>query len=151
MALAAATKLTDAYVDGVWFVDLTAVSDPLLVPNAAASTVGLDIAGDGVNSDLLWFLGDKQLLLVLDNCEHVLDAVAALTIRLLRAAPDVHILATSREALRVSGEYVYRVRPLEQPLFSTCLSACEALAFPAVRLFGCSAVRRKRGQCHRRV
>lgn len=135
VALAAAANLTDAYVNGVWFVDLTAVSDPLLVPKAAASAVGLDIADDGANSGLLSSLGDKQLLLVLDNCEHVIDAVAALAFRLLRAAPDVHILATSREPLRVSGEYVYRLPPLEQPLFSTCLDAQEALAFPAVRLF----------------
>ena len=138
VALAAAANLTDAYVNGVWFVNLTAVSDPLLVPKAAASAVGLDIADDGANSGLLSSLGDKQLLLVLDNCEHVIDAVAALVFRLLRAAPDVHILATSREPLRVSGEYVYRLPPLEQPLFSTCLDAQEALAFPAVRLFGCS-------------
>lgn len=135
MALAAAANLTEAYGDGVWFVDLTAVNDPLLVPEAAASAVGLDTADDGVSSDLLSFLGDKQMLLVLDNCEHVLDAVAALAFRLLRAAPGVHILATSREALRVPGEYVYRLPPLEQPLFSICLDAREALAFPAVRLF----------------
>ena len=167
MALAAAANLTEAYGDGVWFVDLTAVSDPLLVPEAAASAVGLDTADDGVSSDLLSFLGDKQMLLVLDNCEHVLDAVAVLAFRLLRAAPGVHILATSREALRVPGEYVYRLPPLEQPLFSTCLDAREALAFPAVRLSGCPAVRlsgcpavrlsgcpavrRARGQCCRRV
>jgi predicted ATPase len=135
MALAAAANLIEAYRDGVWFVDLTAVSDPSLVPEAAASAVGLDTADDGVSSDLLSFLGDKQMLLVLDNCEHVLDAVAALAFRLLRAAPGVNILATSREALRVPGEYVYRLPPLEQPLFSICLDAREALAFPAVRLF----------------
>ena len=135
VALAAAANLAEAYVNGVWFVDLTAVSDPLLVPKAIALAVGLDIADDPVNSDLPSFLGDKQLLLVLDNCEHVIDVVAALAFRLLRAAPDVHILATSREPLRVSGEYVYRLPPLEQPLFSTCLDAREALALPAVRLF----------------
>jgi predicted ATPase/DNA-binding winged helix-turn-helix (wHTH) protein len=135
MALAAATNLTEAYADGVWFVDLSAVCDPLLVPEAAASAVGLDIGDDEVNSSLLSFLADKQMLLVLDNCEHVVDAAAALAFRLLRAAPDIHILATSREALRVSGEYVYRLPALEQPLFSTGLDASQALAFPAVRLF----------------
>jgi predicted ATPase/DNA-binding winged helix-turn-helix (wHTH) protein len=135
MALAAATNLTDAYADGVWLVDLAAVSDPLLVPEAAASAVGLDIGDDEVSSSLLWFLADKQMLLVLDNCEHVVDAAAALAFRLLRAAPGIHILATSREALRVSGEYVYRLPALEQPLFSTGLDASKALAFPAVQLF----------------
>lgn len=135
LALAAARNLTDAYVDGVWFVDLTAVSDPRLVPRAVASTVGFDVADDQVNSSLLSLLGGKKLLLVLDNCEHVIDGVAALAFRLLRAAPGIQILATSREPLRVSGEYVYRLPPLEQPLFSTCLGAREALAFPAVQLF----------------
>ena len=135
MALAAATNLTEAYADGVWFVDLSAVCDPSLVPEAAAAAVGLDFADDEVSSSLLSFLADKQMLLVLDNCEHLVDAAAALAFRLLRAAPDIHILATSREALRVSGEYVYRLPPLEQPMFSTGLEASEALAFPAVRLF----------------
>jgi predicted ATPase/DNA-binding winged helix-turn-helix (wHTH) protein len=135
VAVAAATGLITEYADGVGFVDLTAVSDPQLVSEAVAAAVGLDISDNGPSPSLIRFLCDKRLLLVLDNCEHVIDAVAALAFRVLRAAPGVHILATSREPLRVSGEYIYRLPPLEQPLISTSRSAREALVFPAVRLF----------------
>ena len=135
VAIAAATGLIGKYADGVRFVDLTAISDPRLVSEAAAAAVGLDISDNGPSPALMQFLGDKQLLLVLDTCEHVIDAVAALAFRVLRAAPGVHILATSREPLRVSGEYIYWLPPLEQPLISTGFSAREALNFPAIQLF----------------
>jgi DNA-binding winged helix-turn-helix (wHTH) protein len=135
VAVAAATGLITESVDGVGFVDLAAISDPRLVSEAVAAAVGLDISDIGPSSSLMWSLSDQRLLLVLDNCEHVIDAVAALAFRVLRAAPGVHILATSREPLRISGEYVYRLPPLEQPMISICLDAQDALAFPAVRLF----------------
>ncbi len=135
VAVAAATGLITEYADGVGFVDLTAIRDPQLASEAVAAAVGLDISDNGPSPSLMWSLSDKRLLLVLDNCEHVIDAVAALAFRLLRVAPGVHILATSREPLRVSGEYIYRLQPLEHPLISTYLSAREALAFPAIRLF----------------
>ena len=96
VAIAAATGLIGKYADGVRFLDLTAISDPRLVSEAAAAAVGLDISDNGPSPALMRFLGDKQMLLVLDTCEHVIDAVAALAFRVLRAAPGVHILATSR-------------------------------------------------------
>ena len=135
VAIATATNLIGKYADGVGFVDLTAISDLRLVSEAVTAAVGLDISDTGPGPSLMQFLSDKQLLLVLDNCEHVIDSVASLAFRVLRAAPGVHILATSREPLRVSGEYICRSLPLEQPLISTCLSAQEALTFPAIRLF----------------
>jgi predicted ATPase len=80
-------------------------------------------------------LRDKQMLLVLDNCEHVVDAAAALASAVLRGAPDIRILATSREPLRVEGERVHRLLPLASPAASTPLTAAEAIGFPAVQLF----------------
>jgi predicted ATPase len=80
-------------------------------------------------------LKDKQMLLVLDNCEHVIAAAAALAAEVLRRAPGVQVLATSREPLRVEGERVYRLPPLQSPPVATGISAEEALRFPAVQLF----------------
>ena len=108
VAIATATNLIGKYADGVGFVDLTAISDLRLVSEAVAAAVGLDISDNHPSPSLMQFLGDKQLLLVLDNCEHVIDGVASLAFRVLRAAPGVHILATSRE-------FVARFRGIHLP------------------------------------
>ena len=81
------------------------------------------------------FLSDKRMLLVLDNCEHMVDAVAPLLETILRRAPNVSCLVTSREALRAEGEWVYRLRPIETPPETDTLTAAEALRFGAVQLF----------------
>ena len=81
------------------------------------------------------YLRDKRVLLILDNCEHLIDAAAALAARIFAAAPLVHILATSREALRVEGEQVHRLEPLAVPPEDPGLTAAAALTFPAVQLF----------------
>ncbi len=94
-----AEGLLASYERGVWFIDLTPLGDPLLVPRALASSLGLDIRSESLVSGLIAALGDKQMLLVLDNCEHVIEAAAALAAELLRGAPGVRILATSREPL----------------------------------------------------
>ena len=99
VALAVAEGLLASYEHGVWFIDLTPLGDPLLVPRALASSLGLDIRSESLVSGLIAALGDKQMLLVLDNCEHVIEAAAALAAELLRSAPGVRILATSREPL----------------------------------------------------
>ena len=80
------------------------------------------------------FLADKRMLIVLDNCEHVIEAAAALCERLFRGAPSVHLLTTTREALRVEGENVYLLMPLDSPPDDTA-SGVQALASPAVQLF----------------
>ena len=103
VAIATATNLIGKYADGVGFVDLTAIRDLRLVSEAVAAAVGLDISDNHPSPSLMQFLGDKQLLLVLDNCEHVIDGVASLAFRVLRAAPGVHILATSRVVARFRG------------------------------------------------
>lgn len=115
LALAAARAAAAAYPDGVGVVDLTAVIDGAGVPAAAAATLGATTRrGEPVLDALREELRDRRLLLVLDNCEHVVDAAAALVDALLRAAPGLRILVTSREALRVPGETVWVTPPLRR-------------------------------------
>ena len=135
VALAAAHTLSDSYEDGIWFVDLASHPDPALVPSAIASVVGLTIHADNPIPSLVSLLTDKQMLLVLDSCEHVIEATAMLAVELLRGARGVHILATSREPLRAEGERVQRLAPLGFPAASPDLTAAKALTFPAVQLF----------------
>jgi predicted ATPase/DNA-binding CsgD family transcriptional regulator len=102
--------------DGVWLVDLAAVTDPELVASALKDTLGLaDRSVRSVLSTVVSFLEDKRLLLVLDNCEHVIDSCAAVVAKLLGAAPGVSVLATSRQPLRVAGEQVFPLDPLPTP------------------------------------
>ena len=135
VVLAVAEALIGAYEHGVWLIDLAPLSDPRLVPGAVAAVLGLEIRSEDPLSGLTAALRNKQMLLVLDNCEHVVDAAAALASAVLRVAPDIHILATSREPLRVEGERVHRLLPLASPPASTRLTAAEATGFPAVQLF----------------
>jgi predicted ATPase/DNA-binding winged helix-turn-helix (wHTH) protein len=135
VAVATAAGLTDSYEHGVWLVDLTTIGDPLFLPAAVGSAIRADISGEDPSASLLSFLSDKRMLLVLDNCEHIIDATAALAFQAMRAAPYVQILATSREPLSVEGEHLHHLKPLEIPLVSSGLSAAEALEFPAIQLF----------------
>src|SRR5439155_26138484 len=84
---------------------------------------------------ILAFLGEKKVLLILDNCEHVIDTAAALAERVVNEAPQAHVLTTSREALRVRGEHVHLLYSLEGPPEDDGLTAAEALAYPAAELF----------------
>jgi predicted ATPase/DNA-binding winged helix-turn-helix (wHTH) protein len=121
--------------DGVHFVDLASVAGGDLVPSAVAAALGLaSVAQDPVPS-LLSFLQERALLIVLDNCEHVVAAVAALAEQLLRGAPQVRVLATSREPLRAQGEWVHRLSPLRLPPASAGLSVEQAMGFAGVELF----------------
>lgn len=116
LAVRAATDLQRAVPDGAWMVELGGLSDAELVPKAVMSSVGLrDESGQWPMSRLLDHLGPKRLLLVLDNCEHLLDACAVLADAILREAPDLRILATSRQPLGISGEKVVPVPPLPVP------------------------------------
>src|SRR5262249_42542537 len=90
---------------------------------------------DDPTTALTTYLSSKQMLLVFDSCDQVIESAAALVEQVLKRAPDVHILATSREPLRAEGETVQRLTPLAVPPESQGLTAAEALAFPAVRLF----------------
>ena len=133
--VATAKRLANNYEHGVWFVDLTAIKDPGLLPAAISSSVGLDVPAEDASAELLSFLSDKHMLLALDNCEHLIEAAAALALQLLRAAPYVQILATSREPLSVEGERLDHVQSLEFPPVSPGLGAAEALEYPAIQLF----------------
>ena len=116
LALKVARGLLAEFDDGGWFVELASLSDPDLVPSTVASVLGLKISGETISAEsVARAIGGQHLLLVLDNCEHVIDAVANLTEMLVRWCPRTTILATSREVLRIDGEYVYRVPPLEVP------------------------------------
>jgi predicted ATPase len=135
VAVAVAHGLADEFREAVCFVDLSALQEGALVVPAVASVVGcLEHTQDSL-SRLLAFLTDKRLLLVLDSCEHVIEAVAVLAEGLFREAPLVHIIATSRESLRVEGENVHPLRSLDSPTGVASLTAAEALTSPAVQLF----------------
>jgi predicted ATPase len=135
VALAVAERSIASYQDGVRFVDLAPLTDPLLVPTALAYLLGLAIRSDNPIPGLVAFLRDKKMLLVLDGCEHVISAAASLTEQVLRGAPGVHILATSREVMRAERERVVRLGALGVPATSTGLTSAEAMTYPAVQLF----------------
>jgi predicted ATPase len=116
LALHLAAELLDAYPDGVWLVELAALADPALVPQEVATAVGVrEEPGRPLAATLTDALKPQRRLLVLDNCEHLLDACARLADALLRACPRVTVLATSREALGIAGEVVWRVPSLPLP------------------------------------
>lgn len=135
VAIATAKGLTESYQHGVWFVDLAATADPTGLPAAISAAIRLDFSAEDRLDRLLSFLSDKRMLLVFDNCEHVIEAIAALAFQVLRAAPSAQILATSREPLGVEGEQLHHVQPLGFPLGSRGLGASEALEYPAIQLF----------------
>src|SRR5262249_7537879 len=130
VAVAVAHALLGEFGDAACFVDLGALADPALVAGAVGAAPGCFVQAPDPVPGLLVFLADKRTLVILDNCEHVIDAAAALTERLFAAAPLVHLLATSREALRVEGETVHLLAPLESPRDDGTLSAMQALASP---------------------
>jgi predicted ATPase len=142
IALAIADRLTSSYRDGCRFLDLAPLSDPALVPSALAVLLGVGANSDDPVPGLLAFLRDKQMLIVLDSCEHIVEATAVFAEQLLRGAAGVHVLATSREPLRAAGEVVRRLPPLGTPPLLDTLTATQALQYPAVELFvECAAAR----------
>src|SRR5581483_4813892 len=136
LALQVARELAGAFRDGVWLVELAALTDPTLLPQAVADGVGVRERHDApIRETLLGALRGRDLLLVLDNCEHLVDACAQLVDLLLRECPRLRVLATSREPLAVAGEIVWPVPPLAVP-DPLRLPPLEALAdYPAVQLF----------------
>jgi predicted ATPase/DNA-binding CsgD family transcriptional regulator len=135
LALAAA-EAAGGFRDGVWWVRLAPVSEPELVPQEVASTLDVRELSDRPLTDTLAeALQDKGLLLILDNCEHLAGACAALVDRLLRSCPDLKVLATSREVLAVAGEVAWPVPPLNMPDPSHPRPVEELRSYEAVRLF----------------
>jgi predicted ATPase/DNA-binding winged helix-turn-helix (wHTH) protein len=113
LALEVTRSLFRAFHGDCWLVDLVSLSDPERVPSAVASVLGLKLGSE--EESVARAIGARRLLLVLDNCEHVIDAAAKLADAILRTCPHAYVLATSREVLRIEGEHVYRVPPLDVP------------------------------------
>ncbi len=136
LALELARAAETSYAGGAALVELAAVGDPRLVPDAVASALDVRaLPGQDIVDALVDFLTPRVLLLVVDNCEHLLGASAALVDALLRSAPGLTVLATSREALRVPGEVVFRVPSLDIPAPDQPLAPAELLRYEAARLF----------------
>jgi predicted ATPase len=134
VVLALAHRLLPTFQGAVHFLDLATIEDPRLLASTLATR--LNLVSDQPSADILTFLHEQRLLLVFDNCEHLIEAIATLTEDIFRDAPQVHILATSREALRAEGEQVHHLPPLECPPPDVeSLTAAQALGFAAVQLF----------------
>lgn len=136
VALAVADRMRPGLKDGVHLVDLAPLADARLVPTAVASALGLGVVSEDPLPGLIALLRGRHMLIVLDNCEHVIDSAALFAETVARSGgARVHILATSREAMGVPGERVLRLAPLALPESSERLTATAAMSYPAVQLF----------------
>ena len=138
LALRVAESLMDIYPDGIWLVELAALNDGSLVPQAVAIELKIpEIQGRPLRDSLVEALRDKRMLLLLDNCEHLLEDCAHFADRILRACPLLHILATSRESLGIAGEVAWRVPSLALPDSSEAMgnNLDDLCASEAVQLF----------------
>ena len=127
LAVGAASSMVGRFADGVWFVDLAAIADDGDVAASVAVAVGVDV------TSLLSSVADRQMLVILDNCEHVLESSSSVVSEMLEAAPDLTVLTTSRSLLGLPGEQVFSVPPLELPAEGEAPD--EAVKCEAVRLF----------------
>ncbi|HWE60958.1 MAG TPA: tetratricopeptide repeat protein, partial [Chloroflexota bacterium] len=144
LALAVAEGLVNAYPDGVWLVELASLAEPAQVPGAVATALGLrEQAGRPMRELLIDYLSTRRLLLLLDNCEHLVAACAALATALLRSCPGLWVMATSREGLGVAGERRYRVSSLSVPDARHLPVPELAGSYEAVRLFVARAQERR--------
>ena len=134
LAIKAVRYLLPDFEDGGWIVELASLSDPGLVPSTVAATLGLKLAGEISAEFVARAVGGRHLLLVLDNCEHVIDAAANLAETFTRLCPRTTIVATSREILRIDGEFVYRVPPLDVPALGQA-APDSIMQYSAVELF----------------
>ena len=135
VAIAVGHHLIDAFAGALLFVDLGMLGDPDLVTAGMASMLGLSVQSNDATPNLIAYLRNKRILLILDTCEHLVEAVAPLAASIIDAAPQVHILATSREALRVESEHIYRLDALACPPDDPGLTAAVVQTFPATQLF----------------
>jgi predicted ATPase/DNA-binding winged helix-turn-helix (wHTH) protein len=135
VAVATATALAGAFRDGARFVDLAPLGEPRLAIGTTAAALGVPATVNDPLPSLVSFLRDKQMLIVLDNCEHVVEAAAILAAAILRGAGGVRILATSREPLRAEGERLRSLPPLRSPAPSQQLTSKQALGYAAIQLF----------------
>lgn len=135
VALAVAEGRAEYFRDGVWLVDLSSLADPTLIANAIATVVGTTADSPNVLATLCEFLRDRRMLILLDNCEHLIVHAVTCIEAILAAAPTVQILATTREPLRLRGERVRRLAGLDVPPVDLLPDARQALTFSAIQLF----------------
>lgn len=136
LSLQVAGEVLDDYPDGAWFVDLAPITDERLVAQAVASVLGVkEETGRPVVEALVKYVSDRQLLLILDNCEHLLRACADLAKQLLQAGPQLKVLTSSREPLHVAGETTLHIPPLSAPELQSVVTANTLAQYEAVRLF----------------
>ena len=135
LALALARELLPHFADGVWLAEFSPLTDPGLLPATVAAAVGVELGGGEISVQrVVQMLAGRRLLLVLDTCEHVIDTAAEMSEALLRAGGAAQIIATSREPLRVEGEWIYPVPPLAVPPVNLEVEG-DLLPYGAVRLF----------------
>ena len=135
VAIAVAETVSASQKDGVWFVGLASLTDPGLWPSVLSTVLGITLPDANPVSGLTSWLRDKQALIVLDSCEHVVGAAASIAEAVLKAGPHVRILATSREPLRAEGEWLHRLASLELPPQAASATVDEAMRYSAVELF----------------
>ncbi|MEO6912937.1 MAG: tetratricopeptide repeat protein, partial [Candidatus Baltobacteraceae bacterium] len=136
LAIQLGGDVADHYADGVWIFDFAAITDPTVVPPAVAATLNIrESQNRSVVDSIILSLSQKQALLIFDNCEQVLDAAARIADSILRACRNVRIVATSRQALGIIGEWAYSVTSLPFPTSSRGLTAHDAMQYAAIALF----------------
>ncbi len=136
IAIRVAEELRSAFPDGVWFVDYAPLGEAGLIAETTAGALGMPLPGNApALPALVTFLQDKKCLVILDNCEHLVAACAELTAGIVRGCPGVTLMASSRQALSVAGEHVYRIEPFPLPGGAERITAEAALRHAAVRLF----------------
>ncbi|MBW3589805.1 MAG: tetratricopeptide repeat protein [Actinobacteria bacterium] len=136
LAIEAVSELVEEYRDGVWIVNLASVTDADVIYRETASALGMSTREEaGLRDTLQGFLRSKQILIVLDNCEHLLEGCRDLAAWLIELSPEITVLATTREALNIGGEAAWRVPSLSIPDSDSNLSAEEVLEFESVSLF----------------
>ncbi len=136
LSLQVAHDLLDTFTDGIWFVELAPLSDAALITSTIATTIGLhEEPGKSIGATLSDRLRARQVLLILDNCEHLVQAVAQVADELLHACPDLHVIASSREGLALAGEVLYRVPPLATPDPRRLPSLDTLAQYDAIKLF----------------
>lgn len=136
LSLQVAADLIDEFSNGVWIIELAPLFDPLLIPSTFIRTLGItEPPGQDTWSTLVNYLKDKEILLILDNSEHLINACANITEKLLKNCSGLKIIVTSREALRSDGEFTYRVTSLRHPQPKETNTLLELSQFEAVRLF----------------
>ncbi|MGX5803412.1 ATP-binding protein [Bradyrhizobium sp. Arg314] len=134
-AVAVAERVAQSYSNGVYFVDLSSVSEPTLVASTIACAIGVPVSSEEPMADLIAFLHDQDALLIIDTCEHLIEACATFAEEVLTNTPGVSVLTTSREPLRAAGERVHRLPSLATPPSMEKLTTAQALQFASVRLF----------------